>query len=223
VNIRLQDTATAFSLQTSQEKVDVNISMVGKFNIYNCLAAAAACLIEGVPLSSIKASLEAVAGVSGRFERVDIGQDYTVIVDYAHTPDSLKNVLETAQEFTGGRIYCIVGCGGDRDRGKRPLMAQIAVQYTDFAIFTADNPRSEDPEQIIADMLAGLPAVSPKGTAWRAITDRREAIEYAVSRAQKGDCILIAGKGHETYQIIKGQVFPFDDREVAKAAIRKRI
>jgi UDP-N-acetylmuramoyl-L-alanyl-D-glutamate--2,6-diaminopimelate ligase len=222
-NIEITGSGTSFTLSTFQGEVSISIHLIGKFNVYNCLAAAAACLVEGVPLSLIKKSLESIEGVSGRFERVNEGQNYTVIVDYAHTPDSLENVLKTAKEFTKGKLYCIVGCGGDRDRTKRPVMAQIAVKYADFSVFTSDNPRSEDPDAILEDMVAGLNPDIAGQERFVAITDRRKAIQYAISLAAEEDCILIAGKGHETYQIINGQILSFDDREVASVAIRSVI
>jgi UDP-N-acetylmuramoyl-L-alanyl-D-glutamate--2,6-diaminopimelate ligase len=195
----------------------MNLKLMGKFNVYNALAATAVALAEGISLEAIKNSLEEVAGVNGRFESVDAGQAFAVLVDYSHTPDSLENALMTVKEFAKQRIFCIVGCGGDRDRTKRPIMAQIATKYADRTVLTSDNPRSEEPQAILDDMLAGLSGVEQDR--YTAITDRREAIKYAVSQAQPGDVILIAGKGHETYQIIKDQVLPFDDREVAREAI----
>lgn len=218
-DIVITGSGTTFTLSTVQGEISLSVHLIGKFNVYNCLAAAAACLVEGVPLSLIKQSLESIEGVNGRFERVNEGQDFTVIVDYAHTPDSLENVLKTAKEFTKGKLYCIVGCGGDRDRTKRPVMAQIAAKYADHAIFTSDNPRSEDPDAILGDMVAGLDSKIIGQEKFTTITDRKKAIQYAISLAKQGDCILIAGKGHETYQIINGNTLPFDDRQVASVAI----
>ncbi|HJV44824.1 MAG TPA: UDP-N-acetylmuramoyl-L-alanyl-D-glutamate--2,6-diaminopimelate ligase [Bacillota bacterium] len=220
VNVVIHDSGTNYTLETYLGSIDIEMKMVGKFSVYNALAATAACLVEGVPLESIKQSLESIGGVRGRFERVDVGQNFTVIVDYAHTPDSLENVLKTAQEFVKGKIYCIVGCGGDRDRTKRPIMARIALNHADFTVFTSDNPRSEDPNAIIEEMVAG---VCDQSGRYISIVQRKEAIEYMVSIAEQGDCIIIAGKGHETYQIIKDQVLPFDDKEIASVAILNRI
>ncbi|MER2259400.1 MAG: cyanophycin synthetase, partial [Priestia megaterium] len=155
--------------------------------------------------------------VSGRFEVVDAEQDFTVIVDYAHTPDSLENVLKTVKEFAKRNIYVIVGCGGDRDRTKRPIMARIAAEYSTQAILTSDNPRSEDPLAILKDMEEGLDTDN-----YVTIADRAEAIRYAVEAAHADDVIVIAGKGHETYQIIGKKVFDFDDREVARKMIEER-
>jgi UDP-N-acetylmuramoyl-L-alanyl-D-glutamate--2,6-diaminopimelate ligase len=161
-------------------------------------------------------SLEKIAGVPGRFELVDEEQGFPVIVDYAHTPDSLENVLLTVKEMTKGNVFAVVGCGGDRDRTKRPLMAKIATELADTAVLTSDNPRSEDPERILDDMVEGV-----KGHYVR-ITDRSEAIQHAIANAADGDVVLIAGKGHETYQIIGNQVLDFDDREIARQAIKER-
>lgn len=208
---------TSFTAQTFAGSVRMNLKLMGKFNVYNALAATAVALAENVPLEAIKNSLESVPGVNGRFEAVDAGQPFAVLVDYSHTPDSLENALATVKEFAKQRIFCIVGCGGDRDRTKRPIMARIATKYADHSVLTSDNPRSEDPQAIIDDMLAGLDEVEQER--YTAVVDRREAIHFAVSKAQPGDVILIAGKGHETYQIIKDQVLPFDDREVAREAI----
>lgn len=218
--IEITSRGTSFTAHTFAGSIRLNLKLMGKFNVYNALAAIAVALAEGVPLDEIKASLEAVPGVNGRFEPVDAGQPFAVLVDYSHTPDSLENALATVKEFAKGRIFCVVGCGGDRDRTKRPIMARIATKYADLTVLTSDNPRSEDPQAIIDDMLAGLTEVAAER--YVSIVDRREAIRYAVAQAKQDDVILIAGKGHETYQIIKGQVLPFDDREVAREAIAER-
>jgi UDP-N-acetylmuramoyl-L-alanyl-D-glutamate--2,6-diaminopimelate ligase len=152
-----------------------------------------------------------VHGVPGRFEAVDAGQPFTVVVDYAHTPDGLENLLRSAREITAGRLICVFGCGGDRDRAKRPLMGAIARRLADVAVVTSDNPRSEDPEAIIAEITAGFPMdVEP---------DRRAAIRAAVAAAADGDVVVIAGKGHEQGQEVAGRTVPFDDREVAREAL----
>ncbi|USG67556.1 UDP-N-acetylmuramoyl-L-alanyl-D-glutamate--2,6-diaminopimelate ligase [Brevibacillus ruminantium] len=217
--IEISTQGTTFVAHTFAGSIRLSLKLMGKFNVYNALAAIAVGLAEGIPLAEIKASLEQVPGVNGRFESVQAGQPFAVLVDYSHTPDSLENALVTVKEFAKGKIFCIVGCGGDRDKTKRPIMARIATKYADLAVLTSDNPRSEDPEAILADMLAGLGEVAPER--YTAMVDRREAISHAVSLASEGDVILIAGKGHETYQIIKGEVLPFDDREVAKEAIAR--
>ena len=206
-----------FTLSTPEEQVKIETQLIGKFNIYNMLAAAAASLLKGVPLAVIKRALEAIPGVPGRFEQVIEGQDYAVIVDYAHTPDSLENVLETIRDFAKNKVYVVVGTGGDRDRTKRPLMAQVALQYSDHAIFTSDNPRTEEPAAILADMTIGL-----GNGHYEVIENRHEAIEHAIMQAETGDVVLIAGKGHETYQEVNGVRHDFDDRLVARTAIEKR-
>lgn len=217
-DVQVAADGVSFHVTSFAGDAEFRLQLTGKFNVYNALAAIAATLIEGVPLDAIKRSLEAMPGVDGRFETVQAGQDFAVIVDYSHTPDSLENALKTVREFAQGRVYCVVGCGGDRDRTKRPLMAQIAVEQAHVAVLTSDNPRSEDPERILDDMEAGLVGVAR--TSYVRITDRAEAIRWAVEHAQPQDVILIAGKGHETYQIIGKTKYHFDDREVAIKAIR---
>lgn len=222
-DIALSPQGTSFTVQTFRGTEHFHIKLLGKFNVYNMLAAIGVGLLEGISLPQIKKSLEEITGINGRLEMINIGQDFSVIVDYAHTPDSLKNVLETIKEFAQKKIYCIVGCGGDRDRQKRPLMARIAMEYADVSVFTADNPRSEDPLEIINDMLAGLNRQQLSQTRYKCIVDRKAAIEWVTNLAEKDDIILIAGKGHETQQIMKDKIIPFDDREVARQALIKRL
>jgi UDP-N-acetylmuramoyl-L-alanyl-D-glutamate--2,6-diaminopimelate ligase len=177
-------------------------------------------LAEGIPLERIGRSLESVPGVEGRFEPVYAGQDFLVLVDYAHTPDSLENVLQTIREFAQGKVITVFGCGGDRDRTKRPIMGEKAALYSDYVYVTSDNPRSEDPERIVHDIMRGIKRVPERAGHAEVVLDRREAIRKAVARAGAKDVVLIAGKGHETYQEIQGVRHPFDDREAAKEAIR---
>ncbi|MBD8003933.1 UDP-N-acetylmuramoyl-L-alanyl-D-glutamate--2,6-diaminopimelate ligase [Bacillus norwichensis] len=207
---------TDFTLISPEGQNNVSLKLMGKFSVYNTLAAIAAAYVSNVPLDSIIRTVEAVHGVPGRFEAVDEGQDFPVIVDYAHTPDSLENVLKTIKEFAGKRIYAVVGCGGDRDRTKRPLMAEAACKYATDPIFTSDNPRTEDPSAILKDMEKGV-----EGKQYQVISDRKQAITAAINAAREGDVVLIAGKGHETYQIIGDKVFDFDDRLVASNAIKE--
>ncbi|MED0674726.1 UDP-N-acetylmuramoyl-L-alanyl-D-glutamate--2,6-diaminopimelate ligase [Aneurinibacillus thermoaerophilus] len=221
-DILITANGTRLTIDTFVGSMTLTLRMIGNFNIYNALAATAACLVEGIPLEQIKATLEKVEGVRGRFERVDAGQDFTVIVDYAHTPDSLENVLKTIREFAEGKVYCIVGCGGDRDRTKRPIMASIAARYADVAVITSDNPRSEDPKAIIDEMVAGLIADGVSEERYFTRVDRREAIREAIHRAAPSDVVLIAGKGHETYQILKDKTIHFDDKEEAYQAILEK-
>jgi UDP-N-acetylmuramoyl-L-alanyl-D-glutamate--2,6-diaminopimelate ligase len=187
----------------------------GRFNQENALAAVAVARLVGVPEASIEQGVAVAPSVPGRFESVDEGQPFTVVVDYAHTPDSLANVLRTARELTAERLICVFGCGGDRDRGKRPEMGRIAAELSDVPIVTSDNPRSEDPLAIIEEILGGMtadPEVEP---------DRRAAIEQAIQRAREGDLVVIAGKGHEQGQEFADRKVPFDDREVAREALRQ--
>ncbi|WP_409294464.1 UDP-N-acetylmuramoyl-L-alanyl-D-glutamate--2,6-diaminopimelate ligase [Peribacillus sp. SCS-26] len=217
MNLEITASGTSFTLQAFGNEHSVQLKLAGKFNVYNALAAIAAGLSAGIPLTGIIQSLSEVKGVSGRFELVDEGQDFSVIVDYSHTPDSLENVIRTVREFARGDVYTIVGCGGDRDRTKRPLMAKIACDLSTHAIFTSDNPRSEDPLEIIRDMEEGV-----KGQNYLVIPDRKQAIGHAVSKAKNGDVIIIAGKGHETYQIIGSEILDFDDRQVARGFLVER-
>ncbi|MFC5627429.1 UDP-N-acetylmuramoyl-L-alanyl-D-glutamate--2,6-diaminopimelate ligase [Aliibacillus thermotolerans] len=205
-----------FQLVTPWGEKQVHYPLAGKFNVYNALAAASVGLVEGVSLTNIVSALEQAESVDGRFQPVDVGQSFAVIVDYAHTPDSLENVLSTIQMMTEGNIYTVVGCGGDRDKTKRPEMASIATKYSNYAIFTSDNPRTEDPEKILQDMVTGVRGE----TNYTVLVNRKEAIKEAIGKARRGDVVLIAGKGHETYQIIGHQTFPFDDRVEAEKAIK---
>ena len=190
----------------------VALSLGGIFNVYNSLAAIGVALSLGLDMQQIKAGLESVRAVNGRFESIDCGQDFAVIVDYAHSPDSLENVLKSARELTRRRLIVVFGCGGDRDKMKRPVMGKLASDLADLCIVTSDNPRSEDPQAIISEILAG----ADERAAVEAIVDRREAIKCALDAAQPGDLVLIAGKGHETYQIFKDRTVHFDDREVVR-------
>ena len=193
----------------------IDLKLKGRFNIENALAALASGRLLGIEDDAIARGLEAVDGVPGRFEAVDEGQPFTVLVDYAHTPDSLENVLTTARELTAGRLLCVFGCGGDRDREKRPIMGRIAAELADVPVVTSDNPRSEDPGAIIDEILAGI-----SGDA-EIIQDRRSAIAHAIETAEPGDVVVIAGKGHEQGQQFRDRTVPFDDREVAREALRR--
>lgn len=216
-NIHMTSAGTSFEIVIKEKRYSINIQLIGKFSVYNVLAGIATAFVSGIPMEKILESIESVKGVDGRFELVNAGQQYTVIVDYAHTPDSLENVLKTIQSFADKKIFVIVGCGGDRDKTKRPLMADIACRYATNPIFTSDNPRSEDPISILRDMEEGV-----RGKSYITIPDRKEAIVTAINQASAGDVILIAGKGHETYQIIGSNVYDFDDRLVAREAIEGR-
>ncbi|RJG26084.1 UDP-N-acetylmuramoyl-L-alanyl-D-glutamate--2,6-diaminopimelate ligase [Paenibacillus thiaminolyticus] len=222
-DIRMNGKGTSFRVHTFRGSADVQLRMVGKFNVCNALAAIAVGLIEGIALEDICASLEAVPGVAGRVEAVESGQPYTVIVDYAHTPDGLENVLQSVKEFAEGRIISVFGCGGDRDRTKRPIMGQISARYADYSIITSDNPRTENPDRILEDIERGLTEIEVGRDRYECIVDRRAAIAKAIDMASPHDVVLIAGKGHETYQIIGRETLDFDDRLVAKEAIRGKV
>lgn len=201
---------------------DGETALTGAFNLYNILGALAACILLDLDPSICLEGILSHRGVPGRFQAVEEGQDFAVLVDYAHTPDSLRRVLEAARGISGGRVIVVFGCGGDRDRGKRPLMGEIAVRLADLSVITSDNPRSEDPLAIIEEIEEGARRVV-EGNAWRVEPDRRRAIEIAVEEAGKGDVVVIAGKGHEKGQIFADRVIPFDDVVEAKKALRRRL
>jgi len=204
---------TEFTIESEWARFPLATRLVGQFNIYNALAAAALGLAEGFTTDEIRDALAGVSGVPGRFEPVYRGQDFGVIVDYAHTPDGLANVLRAARQITMGRVIAVFGCGGDRDRTKRPVMGRIGADCSDLAIITSDNPRTEDPLAIIEQVEVGVREVKSSG--YLVVPDRREAIGQAIAGARKGDIVVIAGKGHEDYQIIGQTKYLFDDRLVA--------
>jgi UDP-N-acetylmuramoyl-L-alanyl-D-glutamate--2,6-diaminopimelate ligase len=222
-----------FEVRTPRGTLTIRSPLVGRPNTYNILAAVATAMALDVPFGAIEAGIRDLAHVPGRFQVVsEPGDDLRVVVDYAHTDDALKNVLETARPLAQGRVITVFGCGGDRDRTKRPLMGAVASRLSDLVIVTSDNPRSEDPAQIIEEIKRGIvvPAdrmppraqAGPKVTPCLAIVDRKAAIEAAVREAKPGDLVLIAGKGHEKYQVIGSKTLPFDDVEVARAALSRR-
>jgi UDP-N-acetylmuramoyl-L-alanyl-D-glutamate--2,6-diaminopimelate ligase len=197
---------------------------VGRFNLMNLMQAVAVLQQQGLPLSLLLEGLDSFRGVPGRMERVVVAsaaaaQLPAVLVDYAHTPDGLKNALEACRPFVEGRLICVFGCGGDRDRGKRPQMASIAAKLADRVVVTSDNPRTENPQQILADVVEGLPSSTDRVVEG----DRAAAIAAAVAEAKPGDLVLIAGKGHEDYQILGTEKVHFDDREEAEKALRQRL
>ena len=212
---------TRFDMVTPREKISIFSPLIGRVNVYNILAAAAACYSRSIDSQAIARGVEALTHVPGRFERVDCGQLFTVVVDYAHTDDALKNLTALAREFVsrdGGsaRVVTVFGCGGDRDRAKRPLMGDAAGRGSDFVVLTSDNPRSEDPRAIINDALVGL---QKSGVKYSVEVDRRKAIQLAISQARPGDIVLLAGKGHEKVQITREGSHPFDDVAVAREAL----
>jgi UDP-N-acetylmuramoyl-L-alanyl-D-glutamate--2,6-diaminopimelate ligase len=213
--IELKAEGIRFIAHFKGQTQEVRYSTPGMFSVYNALAAFAWGVESGRSPEQVARALAEVVGVPGRFESVRMGQPFPVIVDYAHTPDGLENVLRTAREFTKGRLITVFGCGGDRDKGKRPKMGAISADLSDFVVVTSDNPRTEEPREIIKDILAGV-----VGVEYTVLENRREAIESACRMAKPGDTILIAGKGHEDYQIIGKEVIHFDDREVVRDALR---
>ena len=244
----------SFDIRTPRGRLHVRSSLVGRPNVYNILAAVATTTALDVPLEAIEQGVRSLAGVPGRFEIVSSAQDeITVVVDYAHTDDALRNLLETARPLARGRVITVFGCGGDRDRTKRPLMGAVAGRLSDVVVVTSDNPRSEDPDQIIEEVCRGLTTDTrlsmpssgagpiagqreqPSGKRAEAvdgrregeprvltIADRRDAITKAIALARPGDLVIVAGKGHEKYQVIGDRTLPFDDVEVARAALAKR-
>jgi UDP-N-acetylmuramoyl-L-alanyl-D-glutamate--2,6-diaminopimelate ligase len=211
---------TGLRLSTPAGEMSIRARLSGRPNIYNMTAAAGAALSLGIDPHFVRLGIESLHGVPGRLEPVRGGQDFAVIVDYAHTPDALEKLLETVRQLAPGRMAAVFGCGGDRDRKKRPLMGEIATRLSDFVVATSDNPRSENPQQILAEIEPGL---KMGAAAYQLQPDRREAIRSALAWARKGDVVVIAGKGHEDCQIIGAQVFPFDDRTVALELIHEML
>ena len=206
------------TIVTPAGRLELASSLVGRANLANILAAIAASVAYGVPLELIEEGVRNLKAVPGRFERIDEGQSFLVVVDYAHTDDALRNVLSTARELTRNRLIVVFGCGGERDRAKRPMMGEAAGSLSDLAVLTSDNPRSEDPLLIMNDALVGL---QKAGKPYWAEVDREKAIRKALKEAREGDVVVLAGKGHETYQVLKGGPIPFDDREVARRVLRE--
>ena len=210
-DIKINASGTSYRLVTPTYEADIFIPVPGKFTVYNTLAVIAGCYVLNIPISTIQEGLAKTKGVPGRFETVPNNKGIHVIVDYAHTPDALENVINTARGFATNRIITVFGCGGDRDNSKRPLMGKIADELSDIAILTSDNPRTEDPNRIIGHVLNGMSSDN-----YEVVIDRKEAIKRAIEIAQKDDIVLIAGKGHEDYQIIGTEKIHFDDKEVAR-------
>jgi UDP-N-acetylmuramoyl-L-alanyl-D-glutamate--2,6-diaminopimelate ligase len=210
-----------FRLVTPVGRIDISTGLTGGFNVMNCLAAAAGALQAGIGLDAIATGLSRMRSVPGRFERIDLGQPFAVVVDYAHTPTSLETILRASRSLAApeGRLICVFGCGGDCDRSKRPVMGALAGRLADLVVVTSDNPRFESPELIIAGVLEGL--IEERFADEDAVVpDRPEAIAHALGVARPGDVVLIAGKGAEQSQNVRGQKIPLDDREVAREALR---
>ena len=217
-DVRLSLEGSRFMAHTPLGSVAIHSPLLGRFNVSNLLAALGATLALGISKEVAATGLGALAGVPGRLERVNAGQDFTVIVDYAHTDDALKNLLETVRELGPRKVITVFGCGGDRDRTKRPLMGAVAARLSDVAIVTSDNPRSEPPEAIIEEVRRGMPP--GRGAEVLSIVDRREAIARALEMARPDAAVIIAGKGHETTQTLRDRTVPFDDRQVVRDILR---
>jgi UDP-N-acetylmuramoyl-L-alanyl-D-glutamate--2,6-diaminopimelate ligase len=218
--LEIASQGTRFNIITPDEMIPIISQLIGRVNVYNILAASAAAYARGCPTEAIAVGIQNCTRVPGRFERVDCGQPFTVVVDYAHTDDALRNLTSLAREFvkpTGNRVITVFGCGGDRDRSKRPLMGEAAGNGSDFVVLTSDNPRREGPLAIINDAIVGL---QRSGAKYKTEPDRRAAIHLALSEARPGDIVLIAGKGHEQVQITNAGTVPFDDKLVAAEALR---
>jgi len=212
-------------IRTPRGTVSVRSKLVGRPNVYNILASVATTVALDLPFDAIERGIARLEAVPGRFQVVSsTADDVTVVIDYAHTDDALRNLLETARPLARGRLITVFGCGGDRDRTKRPLMGAVAGRLSDVIIVTSDNPRSEDPKKIIDDIQRGITVDTRRDEAQRLLTvvDRREAIDRAIELARPGDLVLVAGKGHETYQVIGARVLPFDDVAVASDALQRR-
>lgn len=220
VQVRMD--GVSYRAVTPEGSGDLRLHFTGHFNVYNSLGALGAGLAAGLDLPVIIRGLEAVSGVPGRFQLVPTGMDFGVVVDYAHTDDGLDNLLRTARQLTRGRLLVVFGCGGDRDRGKRPLMGKVAARYADLVLVTSDNPRSEDPVSIIKEIEPGLTGAGKVPGEYRLIPDREQAIRAAIAEAGTNDLVVIAGKGHETYQQFATETIHFDDREVVAAALEDR-
>ncbi|MBI5190103.1 MAG: UDP-N-acetylmuramoyl-L-alanyl-D-glutamate--2,6-diaminopimelate ligase [Nitrospirae bacterium] len=224
-DLTLGGSGTRFTLVTPDGEAVVDSPLMGRHNAYNILAAAAVCTVLGMTAEETAEGVSSMKEVPGRFEKVDLGQDFAVLVDYAHTDDAIARAIAAAREFTKGRVITLFGCGGDRDRTKRPKMGYAASLLSDILVLTSDNPRSEDPVEILWEIESGVfeEGSKVKGETLFIITDRAEAIAFAVGLAREGDTVLLAGKGHEDYQIIGDRKFHFDDREAARDAIEKRL
>ncbi len=216
-DIRLLSRGVEFTACENGKRTAVHLGVPGRFSVYNTLGAMAACRLLGLSPETCAEALRTFPGVKGRMEVVPTpGRPYTLLIDYAHTPDALENVLKTARGFASGRVIAVFGCGGDREKAKRPLMGRAAASLADLAVVTSDNPRTEDPETIIRDILPGMAGAKDRYTVE---PDRKKAIALAMDRGQAGDVILLCGKGHETYQEIGGRMLPMDEREIVRSLL----
>ncbi|MDO5445942.1 MAG: UDP-N-acetylmuramoyl-L-alanyl-D-glutamate--2,6-diaminopimelate ligase [Eubacteriales bacterium] len=218
-NLSLSSSGVCFSAEAYGQKTEIRLAIPGKFSVYNALTAVSVCLACGVSLKQCAEALATAKGVKGRVENVPVDGDYTVLIDYSHKPDALENVLRTLRPVTKGRLIVLFGCGGDRDRKKRPIMGKVAVDNADVAIVTSDNPRTEEPEAIISEILEGIK--EPSGVV-KVIVDRIEAIHWAIDNAAPGDVVLLAGKGHEDYQVIGHEKIHMDEREIVYDYLKEK-
>ncbi len=218
-DIDVSEKGVRFQVESMHGQEKIMLRIPGLFSVYNALGSIAACLELGLNLDQIQKGLAIAKGVPGRAQVVRTGKDYTIIIDYAHTPDGLENIIQTVKDFAKGRVVTLFGCGGDRDNGKRPIMGEVAGRISDFCIVTSDNPRTENPMQIINQILEGI---KDTDCPYVMIENRYDAIEYALSNAQKDDVIILAGKGHETYQEINGLKYPFDEKEIVQKILGKK-
>lgn len=218
-DIRLSASGVRFTAEAGGVSCPVELAIPGMFSVHNALGVLSAGMALGIPLAACTAAMESAKGVKGRVELVPTDGDYSIVIDYAHTPDALENVLKTLKPVTKGRLIALFGCGGDRDKGKRPKMGAIAAKNADLCVVTSDNPRTEEPEAILQDILAGMPDT---GAPVQVICDRREAIAWAIDNARPGDVILLAGKGHEDYQVVGRVKHHMDEREIVAEVLAKR-
>ncbi|MBZ4644972.1 MAG: UDP-N-acetylmuramyl-tripeptide synthetase [Clostridia bacterium] len=217
-DIEISEKGVKFDVDTPYGSKFIELGIPGRFSVYNALGSIGACLALGISLEQIQQGLKQAKGVPGRAQIVETGKDFTVLIDYAHTPDGLENILNTVNGFAKGRVVTLFGCGGDRDKTKRPIMGEIAGKLSDFCIITSDNPRTEDPLQILNHIEEGIKKTD---CSYVVIENRFEAIKYALENAKKDDVIVLAGKGHETYQILKDRVIHFDEKEIVESILRE--
>ena len=217
-NIKLSERSVKFTIKYNGEEHEIRLGIPGYFSVYNALSAICACLSIGIDIEDIKKGLILAQGVKGRAEVVPLPAKYTVMIDYAHTPDGLENIIKTVKGYAKSRTITVFGCGGDRDRTKRPKMGKVAGELSDFCIVTSDNPRSEEPWMIVKDILEGMVGLEGK---FDVVVDRTQAIETAMRMANDGDVIILAGKGHETYQILKDRTIDYDERVIVKEIFQK--
>lgn len=210
-SIKVNDSGVSYNLVSGGVEYDVKLSMQGLFSVSNSLAAIGCCVFSGISVQKCAEALNTFSGVRGRAEVLNLDTPYKVMIDYAHTPDALEKILSSLRETAKGRVICLFGCGGNRDREKRPLMAKAAAENSDFVIITSDNPRNEKPDEIIRDIVMGF---DDRNTPYKVIENRKDAIHYALSLAQAGDVVVLCGKGHETYQIIGNEKSEFDERKI---------